>query len=128
MSREKIMRKIQAAIILILSIGLPQASFAGTANVKKGYVACEDLSTLVLALKYIKDKKDISPGDKQFRPCFRTESISGLPVEIIEKKEDYLHLLLRAEKTGEHNFEFWIQNQALNQSKPNKSKAKSSKE
>lgn len=121
------MRKIQAAIILTLSICLSEVSVAGTFTVNKGYVACEDLSTLVSALKYIKEKKEIPSGDRQFGRCFRTESLSGLPVEIIGNREGYLHLLLRAEKAGERDFEFWTQSQALNQSKPIKAKTKSSK-
>jgi hypothetical protein len=121
------MRRIQVVIVLTLSICLVRASVAGTLTVNKGYVACEDLSTLVLALKYIKEKKDITSGDRQFGRCFRTESLSGLPVEIIDTREGCVHLLLRAEKAGERNFEFWTQNQAVNQPKPTKTKGKSSK-
>jgi hypothetical protein len=121
------MQRIQAAVILILAICLAQTSVAGTLTVKQGYVACEDLSTLVLALKYIKEKKDIPSGDRQFARCFRTESLSGLPLMVLDNREGYSHLLLRAEKAGERNLEFWTQSQALNQSKSVTTKAKSSK-
>jgi hypothetical protein len=111
----------------MLTICMAVTSAAGTATVRNGYVACEDLSTLVLALKYIKEKKDVTTSDRQFSHCFRTESISGLRVEIMDTRDGYLHLLLRAEKPGERNLEFWTQGEALNQSKPKESKTKSSK-
>lgn len=102
-----------------------QPSFAGTATVRNGYVACADLPTLVLALKYIKEKKEISASDVQFRKCFRTEKLSGLPVEIIENKEGHSHLLLRSEKAGERDLDFWTQSGALTQAKPKKQRATS---
>jgi hypothetical protein len=115
------MRIIQAVMMLILTIFIAQPSIAGTATVKNGYIACEDLSALILALKFVKEKKEVSPSDWQFRRCLRTENLSGLLVEVIGTKEGYTHSLLRAEKTGEHDFDFWTQSQAVRQFKPAKS-------
>jgi hypothetical protein len=117
-------RIVPTVIMLILTICLAQPSIAETTTVKNGYIACEDLSALVLALKFIKEKKEVSPSDWQFHRCIRTENLSGLPVEIVGAKEGYSHLLLRAEKAGEHNFEFWTQSQAIKQFKPAKSSKK----
>lgn len=121
------MRSMQVAMIFVVVLCFTQPSSAGTVTVRNGYVACEDFSSLVAALKYIKEKKDITTSDWQFRRCFRSETLSGLPVEIIDNREGYYHLLLRSEKAGERDLEFWTQNQAVNSlSKPKKTKAKSS--
>jgi hypothetical protein len=117
------MGRIKAAIVFILAICIAQSSpAAGPATVKNGYIACEDLSTLILAIKYVKEKKDLASADPRIQRCRRTENFSGLPVEIIGSKEGYSHLLLRAEKVGELNFEFWTESQALMQSKSTKSR------
>ena len=121
------MLRIQAAIMFVVVSCVTQSSFAEKATVRNGYIACEDQSALVLALKYVKEKKEVTTGDLKFRRCSRTDSMSGLPVEIIEKREGCVHLLLRAEKQGERDFEFWTQDQALDRSKPKKSGAKSSR-
>jgi len=110
------MRAVCTVLItcIVLLVLFAERAGAEMAMLKPGYVACENLSSAEMLLKAAKAGNGFISGETlQDNRCVRTQDLAGLRMEVVERQKNHCRLLLRAEKTGQRNAEFWASEMAV---------------